>query len=248
MFSSIDPRVKIGASFFISVLLSFSKNFLAKSLVFVFVFVCACICKVDFKRLRFIVALSLFSSISNVFYIKNGNVILQIGTFIITDRIIKSLFLPIISMFTLALITLILAKTMKTTDFARAISSIFWPLSLLGINTNEMSITMILILRLVPMVFEESEKVIFAQKTRGALEKKSNVLKYVKSFIPIIVCTFVSCFQKAMNIALAMETRCYGAFPKRTSLKEFKIKKLDFFVVFVVIVLAIGVFFLNKIN
>jgi energy-coupling factor transport system permease protein len=245
-FNSVDSRVKIVASLFISLLLSLTRGFLAKSLVFLFILFVSFACKIDFKKIRFILVFLTFSSAMNLIYITGGNVLIKIGKFAITATALKYTFLMIINTVTLALIALVLTKITNKSDFSRTPPRLAKFLLLFGIDAGEISMIIILVLRFIPVVFEETEKVIFAQKSRAAPINSGNIIKRIRAFTPVMVCVFASCFQKAVNTALAMEARHYGAFPEKTSLKETKIEKYDIAIIISIAFLAVGVFLLDR--
>jgi energy-coupling factor transport system permease protein len=148
-------------------------------------------------------------------------------------------------MLTLTLIALVLLTTNDQRDIAQLAAILTRPLNIIGIKSYEISMMITLILHFIPVVFAETEKVILAQKARGARINEGNIIKRLRSFIPVLIPVFVSCIRKANKTSFAMEARCYGASPKRTSLRKFKMKRQDYFAIVVVLMLIIGVFSMN---
>jgi energy-coupling factor transport system permease protein len=96
-------------------------------------------------------------------------------------------------------------------------------------------------LKFVPIIFEETNKIIDAQRSRGADLDDKNIIKRVKAYIPVIFPLFFLSFKRASDLAVAMESRCYNNVIKRTSIKEFKIGILDISCLIYIIVILIGV-------
>ena len=119
------------------------------------------------------------------------------------------------------------------------------PLSKLKIKTHEIAMMMTIALRFIPILIEETDKIISAQKARGADFESGNVLHRLRCFIPIFVPLFVSSFRRAYDLALAMESRCYRGGQGRTRLKILKIRRIDIATILGVILVFIGVIFCN---
>jgi energy-coupling factor transport system permease protein len=247
-FSYLDVRVKIGITVFLSLILSFSKNLRARGTIFAFVLLCLLLSKSDFKsmikKMRHLFIFLLFSSIFNFFY-TNGRVLLKIGPVAITDKMLRLTVFTLLSMFTLTFIALILISTTEPDDISKAVSLMTKPLCIFGIDKNEISMIIILVFRFIPIIFSEIEKITLAQKARGASINSGNFLKRMKNLTSMLVPVFSACFQRAANTALAMEARCYGVNLERTNLKEFKIKKHDYFAIIIIILFSILVIYLN---
>ena len=95
--------------------------------------------------------------------------------------------------------------------------------------------TMSIALRFIPMLLEETDKIMKAQQARGADFESGNILRRAKSLIPILVPLFVSSFRIAQDLAMAMEARCYRGGKGRTRMKEMRLKGVDFLAFFLMV-------------
>ena len=119
----------------------------------------------------------------------------------------------------------------------------------IGVPAHEISMMMSIALRFIPTLIEETDKIMSAQKSRGANIDEGGILKRAKALIPVLVPLFVSAFRRADELAMAMESRCYNGSDNRTKLKELKFDKTDFVsgIVFIVVcVISVMLGFLFK--
>jgi energy-coupling factor transport system permease protein len=106
------------------------------------------------------------------------------------------------------------------------------PLKLIKVPVHDIAITMSIALRFIPILIEEIDKIIMAQKARGANFDTGNLIKRIKALLPVLIPLFVSAFRRADDLAAAMDARCYNATPHRTKLKELKLHIRDFIALF----------------
>ena len=102
---------------------------------------------------------------------------------------------------------------MQLTD---AIESLLSPLKLVRFPVRDVAVIMSIALRMVPTLMEETDRIMLAQKARGASLDTGNIFKRVKALVPILIPLFVGSFRRAEELALALDARCYNASPKRT--------------------------------
>ena len=108
------------------------------------------------------------------------------------------------------------------------IESLLRPLQKIHLPVHELAMMMTIALRFVPTLIEETDKIISAQKARGADFESGNIIQRAKALVPILVPLFVSAFRRADELAVAMECRCYRGGEKRTRLKELRMAPLDY--------------------
>ena len=96
------------------------------------------------------------------------------------------------------------------------------PLKVLHVKTHEIAMMMSIALRFVPTLLEETDKIMLAQKSRGANMDEGNIIKRAKALIPVFIPLFVSAFRRAFDLAMAMECRCYNGGNGRTKLNSLK--------------------------
>ena len=116
------------------------------------------------------------------------------------------------------------------------------PLSRLKVPTHEISMMISIALRFIPILIEETQKIMMAQKARGANLDDGGFIKRAKALIPVLVPLFISAFRRADELAIAMESRCYNGGEHRTKMKTQKLSKKDFIAFFIFTICAVFVF------
>jgi energy-coupling factor transport system permease protein len=128
----------------------------------------------------------------------------------------------------LILLSSCLTFTTTPTDLTDAIERLMKPLKALHIKVHEIAMMMTIALRFVPTLLEETDKIMSAQKARGADMDSGGIIKKVKAMTPILIPLFVSAFRRAYELAVAMECRCYHGGDGRTRMKVLHMKPLDY--------------------
>ena len=138
----------------------------------------------------------------------------------------------------------LLTYTSTPIELTGALESLFMPLSRIGLPVNDLAMMMTIALRFIPTLLEETDKIMAAQKSRGANLDTGNFIARAKALTPILIPLFVSAFRRADELALAMECRCYNGGEGRTRLNAMKIRRSDcyamviFTAVFALLILA----------
>ncbi len=197
-----------------------------------------------FSSLKAIWFLVIFTAVLNMFYI-NGRVIAEIGPLTITFEGVRQSCIIALRLVCLIIVSSTLTFTATPTELTGAIESLLSPLKLIGVPVHELAMLMTIALRFVPTLLEEAEKIMSAQKARGADLESGGVIKRVKALVPILIPLFVSAFRRAYDLAMAMECRCYTDGKGRTHLNEMKLRFRDFFALILVCVALAGVIILN---
>lgn len=245
----MDPRNKIMLTLVYILLIFFCKNFWALGLMAGFLFVGMLISgvpmKMLIKSLKAILMIICITAILNIFYITDGNLLFP-NTFLkITD---KGLFTAIFM--TVRIACLIIGSSLMTftttpTMLTDAIERLLSPLKIFKIQVHTLAMMMTLALRFIPTLIEEIEKIMNAQKARGADLESGNLIQRAKALVPILVPLFVSSFRRAYELAFAMECRCYTGGNNRTRMKQMKLSFLDFIFALVMVGIIAGVILLN---
>ena len=179
-----------------------------------------------------------FTSVLNLFY-GSGDPLWQWGIFKITqDGINRAIFV------TVRIVCLIPASSCLTfttspTELTDAIERLMKPLRVIRVPVHEIAMMMSLALRFVPTLLEETDKIMQAQKARGADMESGGFVKRVRALIPILIPLFVSAFRRAYDVATAMECRCYRGGAGRTRMKQIHLSARDF-VAFAILAAVIG--------
>jgi len=242
---SLDPRVKLFGSFVYITMIFFANNAFSNLLAAVFLGIIIALSTVPFKLmlkgLKNIIFILLFTLTLNIFFTPGEHIIVEFyfiriyseGLFMAGKLALRLVFLIISST----------ALTLTTTPLALtgAIEFFLKPFAKIGLPAAEISMMMSIALRFIPTLMEETEKIIKAQKARGADFETGGVVKRAKALIPILVPLFVSSFRRAEDLAMAMESRCYRTDIRRTKMKVLKFKRPDFAAAVCVMAFAAGI-------
>lgn len=239
-----DPRLKICLTIFLIVLIFVAQNFFALGLVAAGVVAVMLLSRIPlklyFKSLKAILVLVVFTAVLNIFY-GSGEPLVQFGIFRITlNGILNSIFVTV-RIVILILATSILTFTTSPTQLTDAIERLLKPLTKLHVPVHEFAMMMTIALRFVPTLLEETDKIMSAQKARGADMESGGLIQRVKAMIPILIPLFVSAFRRAYDLAMAMECRCYNSRIKPTKMKQLHAGKRDVIATAVTLVVLAGV-------
>lgn len=227
----LDARTKILLTLWFIVLIFLCKNFWSLSFVLLFTAFCVLLSKVPFKMffksLKPIAPVIIFTSLLNVFYIKEGKPLLPFWSIPTDEGIMTAVFMSV-RIIALIICSSILTYTTVPTQLTDAIEKLLSPLKVFHIEVHTLAMMMTLALRFIPTLIEEIERITNAQKARGADLESGKLKERVKAMIPILIPLFVSAFSRAYELAFAMSCRCYRGGEGRTRMKQMKMKKSDF--------------------
>lgn len=187
------------------------------------------------KALKTISMFIILTSLFNVFFIKEGNIIFNVGFLKIYDKaIITSIFISFRVIF-LILGSTILTLTTSPTELTDGFESLMKPLRKLKVPVGEISLMISISLRFIPTLLDETDKIIKAQKSRGVDFESGSIVKKIKNIVPILVPLFINSFRRADELAIAMESRCYQGSENRFKFRVLKFTRNDFisFIVFI---------------
>lgn len=226
----MDPRVKIALTFVFIVFLFVASNFQGLGLMIAMMFgilLCSGVpLRQYFKSLKAILFIVLFTGVLNLFY-GSGNVVWHWKFMQITDGGISNAIFVSIRIMSLILYSSVLTFTTSPTELTDALERIMKPLKILHVKVHEIAMMMTIALRFVPTLLEETDKIMSAQKARGADMESGGVMQRIKALIPILIPLFVSSFRRAYDLAMAMECRCYHGGDGRTRMKQLHMTGLD---------------------
>ena len=124
--------------------------------------------------------------------------------------------------------TFLLTYTTSPISLTDGLESLLSPLKKLRMPVHELSMMMCIALRFIPTLIEETDKIICAQKARGADFENGSIMQRIKALVPILVPLFISAFRRADELATAMECRCYHGGDGRTKMKLLRMKRFDY--------------------
>lgn len=225
-----DPRMKICLTVFAIVLIFVARNFLSLAVSVLFIGVgmaCSKIpLKLYLKSLKPILFIIVFTAVLNIFY-GSGDPLVQLGWLKITlSGILNSVFVSI-RIVTLILASSVLTFTTSPTQLTDAIERLLRPLAKLHVPVHEFAMMMTIALRFVPTLLEETDKIMSAQKARGADMESGGIVQRIKALVPVLIPLFVSAFRRAYDLATAMESRCYHGGEGRTRMNVLKFGRGD---------------------
>lgn len=245
----LDPRVKIVCTFLFLISLFCFQNIWGYVVATIFLASIIRISKVPFKfivkGLRPVIMLLMITVLFNLFLTKTGTVIFEAWVFKITDEGLRTA-----GFMTVRLIYLILGSSLMTftttpNALTDGIEKLLWPLRKIKLPVHEIAMMMSIALRFIPILLEETDKIMKAQIARGADLESGNIIQKAKAMIPILVPLFVSAFRRATDLAMAMEARCYRGGEGRTKMKPLVYQKKDYIayaimIVYLVVAVLVG--------
>ena len=227
----MDARMKIVLSILCMVTIFLCSSFQSLAVMAAFtLFVCilsSVPARTIIKGIKPVIFIVLFTALLNLFY-GTGDVIAKWWIFKITQNGINTSIIVAVRIVALVLFGTMLTYTTTPTSLTDAIESLLKPLKVFHIDIHSFAMIMTISLRFIPTLPEEVDKIMSAQKSRGADMDSGSILKRVKAIIPVIIPLFVSSFRRAYDLAYAMECRCYRGGEGRTKMNVMKLKGKDY--------------------
>lgn len=228
----LDPRVKLFITIMFIVVLFTVKNwtgYVAAGLgLLVYVKLSTVPLSFIVKGLKPVWFLLIFSAVFNLFLIGGGDVLVHWWIFTITTNSVTHAARMAIRLILLIIGCSIMTYTTTPNQLTDGLEKSLGILKKIKVPVHEMSMMMSIALRFIPILIEETDKIMKAQLARGANLEEGNILQRAKALVPIMVPLFVSAFRRASDLALAMEARCYNGGDGRTKMKPLKYDKRDF--------------------
>lgn len=233
----LDPRVKVIATF-IYIISLFCFNQLSGYIIAAFFFYCMVkLSKVPFKfitrGIKPIIFMLIFTAALNLLWTSGEHVLIQYGFITITSEGVKKMVFMALRLIFLIIGSSLMTLTTTPNQLTDAIENLFKPLNKLKVPVHELAMMMSIALRFIPILVEETDKIMKAQLARGADFESGNIIQRVKNMIPIFIPLFVSAARRASDLALAMDARCYHGGEGRTKMKPLKYKRQDILAYFV---------------
>ena len=239
----LDPRVKFAGTFIYIVSLFVFKTFWGFILPAVWLAAVVALAKIPpkylLKGLRPVLFLLLFMTAMNLL-VTQGEVIAQWWIIKITKEGIKTAGFMGLRLALLVMGSSLMTYTTTPTALTAAMERIFRPLKIFQVPVHELAMMMSIALRFIPILLEETDRIMKAQQARGADFESGNILKRAKAMLPILVPLFVSAFRRAGDLAQAMEARCYHGGEGRTKLHPLKYAARDFVGYFIMLAYLAG--------
>ena len=229
----LDPRFKIIETMLLIILLFWGNHYSALVIGGVLIFIAQILSKVplkmNWKSLKPLLPVLAVTALLNLVFIDSGETLWEWKFLKITQGGIQTSFFMVFRIILLLIGTSLLTYTTSPILLTDAIESLMSPLKKFHFPVHEMAMMMSIALRFIPTLLEETDKIISAQKARGAALDSGKFMERVKAMIPILIPLFVSAFRRAEELATAMECRCYRGGEGRTRLRQLQASKADYF-------------------
>ena len=233
----LDPRTKLLLLILYMAALFCAKWFISYALVLVFLVSVTVLGRIPLKSmtrgLKPMLIFILLTALLNLIYTREGKLLFEWKFIHIYSKGLETAFFMVLRIMMLICGTFLLTYTTSPIALTDALESLLSPLKLIKVPVHELSMMMCIALRFIPTLIEETDKIISAQKARGADFETGSLIRRAKALIPILVPLFVSAFRRADELATAMECRCYHGGKGRTRLKVLRFQPRDYLALFV---------------
>ncbi len=246
-----DPRTKLLLLIAYIVLIFMAQNFVSLALLCLLVIVLIILSKIPirmyFKNIKAILPIIILTAILNTFYVTSGKTLVSFWIINITSGGVERAVFMALRIILLILASAMLSYTTTPTALTSAIESLLSPLNFIGLKSavHTLAMTMTIALRFIPTLISETNKIMNAQKARGADLESGNLIQKVKALLPILIPLLVSSVRRAYELAESMECRCYSGADGRTKLNVLRFSVRDLFATLIFAVSAASVVILN---
>ena len=226
----LDPRVKLVGTFAFLVSLFVGSGIVAYAIATVFLAIVIKMSKVPFKMimkgLKAIIIVLLITVNFNLF-LTDGEIIFKLGFLKITKEGVCIAFFMALRLIYLVIGASLMTLTTTPNDLTDGLESVLGPLKKIKVPVHEIAMMMSIALRFIPILMEETDRIMKAQKARGADFESGNLIDKAKAMVPLLVPLFISAFRRANDLAMAMEARCYRGGEGRTKMKPLHYEQRD---------------------
>ena len=246
----LDPRTKLMAVMLYIIALFLCKWFVTYAVMFLVLGLSIAVSQVPLKSivrgLRPILFIAVFTAILNLFYTPGEHVLFQVWILTVTLEGVFNAFFMVVRIMMLIAGTFLLTYTTSPILLTDALESLLGPLKKVHVPVHELAMMMSIALRFIPTLIEETDKIMSAQRARGADFESGGLLQRAKALIPLLVPLFISAFRRADELAVAMECRCYHGGEGRTRLRQLRYQGADWAVLILFLAITVGVGVLGR--
>lgn len=236
----LDPRMKLLGTLLFIISLFIANNIWGYAVALVYLSLVIILSKVPLKfmlkGLKAIFIIIILTVVLNLFFTKGENLLYKLGSIEIYEEGLYFAAMMAIRLIFLIIGSSILTLTTSPIQLTDGIEYSLNPLKRIKVPAHEIAMMMTIALRFIPILLEETDKIMKAQMARGADFESGGIVKRAKSLIPLLVPLFISAFRRADDLALAMEARCYRGGEGRTRMKQLKYSKYDLVAIIVLVV------------
>ena len=227
----MDPRAKIGAMLLMLVAIFFPAGWIGYVVLFAACTVLILSAKLSFryvwKSLKPMLVMMCFLLIINILVVKTGTVLFSIGSFVVySDAVLQTAYI-VVRLLLMIMVTTTLTATTKPLDMTLGIEDLLQPFGKIGVPYHEIAMLISIALRFIPDLIDETNRILKAQESRGVDMQEGKLKEKIMAILSLIVPLFVSAFQRAEDLANAMEARGYAPGEPRTRYKVLKMRGTD---------------------
>ena len=246
----LDPRTKILLVTLYIIALFCAKSIVTYALLALVLAVCVRISKVGIRSLvrglKPVLFIIIFTGILNLFFTPGDRYLVEWGALRISDAGVRNAVFMVLRIMLLIMGTFLMTYTTSPISLTDGLERLLGGLKKLHVPVHELAMMMSIALRFIPTLIEETDKIMSAQKARGADFESGNLVQRAKAMIPILVPLFISAFRRADELATAMECRCYHGGEGRTKLHVLQYASRDWAALTVGLVITVGVIVLGR--
>lgn len=246
----LDPRTKLIVLVVYMVTLFVASGWVSYGVLLLFLLTVIKISAIPGKSIvrgmKPLVMILVFTGVLNLFFNKDGRVLVDFWGITITTGGAERAAFMLVRILMLVTATFLLTYTTSPISLTDGLESLMNPLKVIKVPVHELSMMMCIALRFIPTLIEETDKIMSAQKARGADFETGSLLQRAKALVPILVPLFISAFRRADELATAMECRCYQGGEGRTKLKVLHYARRDYLTLFLGTALVAGVITLKS--
>ncbi len=246
----LDPRTKILMVLFYIIALFCAKDLITYGILALCLALCVHISKVGVRSLvrglKPVTIIIIFTATLNLFFTPGTKILFQWGILQISDTGIHNAVFMVLRIMMLIMGTFLMTYTTSPISLTDGLERLLNWMKALHVPVHELATMMSIALRFIPTLVEETDKIMSAQKARGADFESGNLFEKAKALIPILVPLFISAFRRADELATAMECRCYHGGEGRTKLNVLKYQRRDILALVVSGAIMVGVIVLSR--
>lgn len=243
----LDPRTKLIAVTLYIVALFLADYFYTYAIMIAVLGLSITISHVPLKSilrgLKPVLFIAIFTALLNLFYTPGTHILFHVWIFTVTLEGVLNAFFMVVRIMMLIAGTFLLTYTTSPILLTDGLESLLNPLKRIHVPVHELAMMMSIALRFIPTLIEETDKIMSAQRARGADFESGNLIQRAKALIPLLVPLFISAFRRADELAVAMECRCYHGGEGRTRLRQLKYQGIDYAALafFLIVTVVVGV-------
>lgn len=245
----LDPRTKLLFTIVFIVVVFVSNNFVSLLFNFIMATVIISLSKIPVKTvikgLKPILLVVIITSVLQIAYVKTGIVLIDVWKIQITSGGILTAVFMAIRISLLIVMSTMLTYTTSPTSLTNGLDKLFAPLTKIGIDFHMVTMIMTIALRFIPTLIEEVDKIMSAQKSRGASFDQGNLIKRAKALIPLFIPLLFNSIRRAYELANAMTCRCYNGGKGKTTMNALKFNSGDYISYLVMLLFITAIIMLN---